>query len=37
MGSLLGSYQVGCEGTQNLELDIDEFRKRYEREFGAGF
>jgi adenosine kinase len=37
MGSLLGSYQVECEGTQNLELDLDGFRDRYEREFGTGF
>ncbi len=37
MGSLLGSYQVECEGTQNLVLDLDGFRERYDREFGAGF
>jgi adenosine kinase len=37
MGSLLGSYQVGCEGTQNLVLGLDGFRERYEREFGTGF
>jgi adenosine kinase len=37
MGSLLGSYQVEVEGTQNLVLSLDEFRSRYEREFGIGF
>jgi adenosine kinase len=37
MGSLLGSYQVEVEGTQNLMLSLDEFRSRYEREFGIGF
>jgi len=37
MGSLLGSYQVECEGTQNLVLSLDGFRERYEREFGTGF
>jgi adenosine kinase len=37
MGSLLGSYQVEVEGTQNLVLDLDEFRARYVREFGIGF
>jgi hypothetical protein len=37
MGSLLGSYQVECEGTQNLVLGLDGFRDRYEREFGTGF
>jgi len=37
MGSLLGSYQVEVEGTQNLALDLDEFRSRYVREFGIGF
>ncbi|HEX9814418.1 MAG TPA: carbohydrate kinase family protein, partial [Myxococcota bacterium] len=35
MGSLLGSYQVEVEGTQNLVLDLDQFRARYAREFGA--
>jgi adenosine kinase len=34
MGSLLGSYQVGVDGTQNLVLDLGEFRARYKREFG---
>jgi hypothetical protein len=34
MGSLLGSYQVEVEGTQNLVLDLGEFRARYKREFG---
>ncbi len=37
MGSLLGSCQVEVEGTQNLVLELDEFRSRYEREFGIGF
>jgi adenosine kinase len=37
LGSLLGSYQVEVEGTQNLRLDLDEFRARYQREFGADF
>lgn len=37
MGSLLGTWQVECEGTQNLKLDSDAFRDRYEREFGSGF
>ncbi len=37
LGNLLGSYQVEVEGTQNLRLDLDEFRARYQREFGAGF
>jgi adenosine kinase len=35
MGSLLGSWQVEVEGTQNLQLDADAFRAGYEREFGA--
>ena len=34
MASLLGSYQVEVEGTQNLVLNLDEFHARYEREFG---
>lgn len=34
MASLLGSYQVEVEGTQNLVLDLEEFHARYEREFG---
>jgi adenosine kinase len=37
MGSLLGSLQVGTPGAQNLSIDPDAFRSRYEREFGAGF
>ncbi len=37
MGSLLGTWQVEFEGTQNLELDLDAFRDRYEQEFGSGF
>jgi len=35
MGSLLGSYQVEVPGTQNLALDVDAFRARFEREFGT--
>jgi adenosine kinase len=35
MGSLLGAYQVEVEGTQNLSLDVEAFRARFEREFGA--
>jgi len=35
MASLLGSYQVEVEGTQNLVLDLDAFYARYEREFGC--
>jgi len=37
MGSLLGSLQVGSPGAQNLQVDPDAFRSRYEREFGSGF
>lgn len=37
MGSLLGTWQVEHEGTQNLKLDYDSFRDRYEREFGSAF
>jgi adenosine kinase len=37
MASLLGSYQVEVEGTQNLVFDLDGFRARYEREFGSSF
>jgi adenosine kinase len=37
MGSLLGACQVAVGGNQNLELDMDTFRARYEREFGRGF
>lgn len=35
MASLLGSYQVEVEGTQNLVLDLEKFEARYEREFGS--
>jgi len=37
IASLLGTWQVEFEGTQNLSLDIDAFRARYEREFGSSF
>jgi adenosine kinase len=36
MGSLLGACQVAVDGNQNLKLDWDGFRARYEREFGSG-
>ena len=35
MGSLLGSYQVEVGGTQNLKLDAESFRARYEQVFGT--
>ena len=34
IGSLMGSWQVQIEGTQNLRLDGDEMRARFEREYG---
>ena len=37
IGSLMGSLQVEHEGTQNLSIGFDEFKNRYEREFGGGF
>lgn len=37
MASLLGAWQVEFEGTQNLDLNIEAFRERYEREFGSAF
>jgi adenosine kinase len=37
MGSLLGSLQVSIRGAQNLEIDLESFRARYELEFGAAF
>jgi len=37
IGSLLGSYQVEMEGTQNLRVSLAEFRERFEREFGAAY
>ncbi len=37
IGSLLGGLQIEVEGTQNLRLDLREFRARFEREFGAAF
>jgi adenosine kinase len=37
MGSLLGTWQVEFEGTQNLDLTMDAFKERYEREFGSEF
>ena len=35
MGSLFGALQVGVDGPQKLSFTLDEFRARYEREFGA--
>jgi len=37
MGSLMGSLQVAVQGAQNLSIDIESFRSRYEREFGQAF
>ena len=37
MGSLFGALQVGVDGPQKLSFTLDEFRARYEREFGAPF
>jgi adenosine kinase len=37
MGSLFGSLQVGVDGPQKLRFTREEFRTRYEREFGASF
>jgi adenosine kinase len=37
MGSLMGSLQVAVQGAQNLAIDPEGFRARYEREFGQGF
>jgi adenosine kinase len=37
MGSLMGSLQVAVHGAQNLTIDPEGFRARYEREFGQGF
>jgi adenosine kinase len=37
IGSLLGALKVEQQGTQSLELDLESFRARYEREFGARF
>jgi adenosine kinase len=37
IGSLMGSLQVAVAGAQNLRVDPDSFRARYEREFGAAF
>lgn len=35
IGTLLGSLQVACPGTQNLWVDLAAFRARFEREFGT--
>ncbi len=37
MGSLMGSLQVAVAGAQNLSIDFEGFRARYEREFGQAF
>ena len=37
IGSLLGTYQVEVEGTQVLSFGMDEFRARFEAEFGSSF
>ena len=37
LGSLMGSLMVEEQGTQSLTLDLDAFRARFEREFGASF
>ncbi|MEE9606102.1 MAG: carbohydrate kinase family protein [Myxococcota bacterium] len=37
IGSLLGACQVEVEGPQHLVLDLDEFRARFESEFGFSF
>ena len=34
IGSLIGSYQVESLGTQSLRFELDDFRARFEREFG---
>jgi adenosine kinase len=34
LGSLLGSYQVEVEGTQNLRVELPAVRSRFQREFG---
>ncbi len=33
----MGSLMVEKQGTQSLTLDLDAFRARFEREFGASF
>ncbi len=37
LGSALGAAQVEVEGTQSLELDLDQIRERYRRAFGSDF
>jgi adenosine kinase len=37
MASLLGAWQVEFNGTQNLDLNVELFKERYEREFGRAF
>jgi adenosine kinase len=37
LGSLMGSLMVEKQGTQSLTLDLDAFRARFERAFGASF
>ncbi|CAG0994179.1 adenosine kinase [Myxococcaceae bacterium] len=35
IGSLLGALKIERQGTQGLQIDLQAFRARYEREFGA--
>lgn len=37
IGSLMGSMMVEKPGTQSLAFELDEFRERHQREFGASF
>ena len=37
LGNLMGSLMVEKQGTQSLTLNLDVFRARFEREFGASF
>jgi len=34
MGSLMGALNVARDGAQNLDVDADRFRERFQREFG---
>ncbi|MCG8588624.1 MAG: carbohydrate kinase family protein [Proteobacteria bacterium] len=35
IGSLLGALKIAERGPQSIELEIDEFRQRFEREYGS--
>ncbi len=37
LGSLMGSLAVEQRGTQSVEISLEDFRTRFEREFGAAF